>query len=279
MKKSEARYIVTFHTEEQLVLLQKIAECYLRERMGQFWDLAEDTAGEGCGYVYDKSDPYNSEKFDAFIQRRDKAQTLFESAFSEAKANRHRTESMNQAEDFYDVIRHAIWLEKPESKPHHMNDAQPGLHWNKEQPLPVCYKDQESMAWKMNISGAQLGFIQDMSEYFMRERMGQFVLLTESLAYDCAGFHYEKKEPDYEKRLQECTDNAMRAKELFELGYRASGAADHLMKTRRMKMAYDFFSVVRHYFWLQNPNPKNYLAAGEPLHECKEVPLIEISKA
>ena len=274
--KDKPRYRVIVHTDEQIYLLEKISECFLRERMGQFWDLAEDLASEGSGYTYNKEDPDNSEKFNAYIARRDEAEKIFNEAFSATGASHQRGELANQAGDFFTAIRHSIWLARPEPKPHDTNDSTPCYCWSVEQEPPKCYKLEDN--WFLEMSREQLRLLQNMSEHFMRERAGQFFLLTDSLAYECAGFRYDKNEPDYEQRLHECAANASSAGKLFEKGYKVSGAADYSHKTKRMMMAYDIYSTIRHALWLEDPDPSNHLASGEPLHECSEMPLIEVEK-
>ena len=277
MKKNS--YRLTVHTDEQMFLMQKISECYLRERMGQFWDLAEDLASEGSGYSYDNDDPDHEEKFSAYIHRRDEAEKTFNKAFAATNASRMRQGTANIAGDFFTTIRYAMWLERPEPKPHGTVDSNPCYRWSEEQEPPKCYKgngEDGSEAWLMEMDRTQLVLLQNMAETFMRERAGQFWLLTDSLAYE--GLDYNSKGPDFEDRHRECAENAGKAQELFEAGYRASGAADYPQKTKRMMMAYDIYSVIRHALWLENPDPNNHLASGKPLHECAEVPLIEIER-
>ena len=272
------KYRITVHTDEQLSLLQKVSECFLRERMGQFDILAEDLATEGCGYIYDKTDPDNKQKFDAYIDRRNEALDYFNRAYRISGADQPRNEAMNQAGDFFTTIRHAIWLDRPEPKPHGINDAY-SSQWSEQDP-PKCYRadDGSSPPWILEMSRTQILLLQNMSENYMRERMGQFWLLTEDLSYERAGFHYDKDNPENDRRFKECASNAQEAKVLFEQGYRTSGAAAYSHKTKSMMMAYDFYSTIRHALWLENPDPNNHLASGKPLHECAEVPLIEVEK-
>ena len=272
---SNSTYKITIHTDEQLSLIQKISECFLRERMGQFDILAEDLATEGCGYVLDNTDADHERKFDAYINRRNAAEDLFNKAYRISGANQPRNEIMNQAGDFFTTIRQAIWLDRPEPKPHGINDAY-SSQWSEEQSPPKCYR--EDGLWRMTMNRSQMQLLQNMSENFMRERMGQFWLLTDDLAYDRAGFEYNKENPENDRRFKECTANAQEAKALFEQGYQASGAAGYSYKTKSMMMAYDFYSTIRHALWLENPNPNDHLASGKPLHECAEVPLIEITR-
>ena len=267
-------YLITIHTDEQIDLLQKISEDYMRVRMGQFEDLAEDLAGIGSGYTYDESDPEAKAKFSAFIRRRNEAEELFIQAHKASGASRCRNEIMNQAGDFFRVIRHTRWLQRPEPKPHDINDAYLGAKWSKEQELPRCWKEKEN--WKLQASRSQLRLVQTMSEDYMRARAGQFWLLVDSLAY--SGFTYEKNDPENERRFDECVNNARKARELFEQGYRISGAADFHHKTKQMMMAYDFYSVIRHALWLEKPDPSDHLASGTPIHECADIPLIDVEK-
>lgn len=273
---NDSRYRVMVHTDEQITLMEKISECYLRERMGQFEDLAEDLAGEGSGYTYDNNDKNNEVLYQAYTTRREEAERLFLRAYRAAGADGLRREKANQAGDLFVTIRHALWLERPEPKPHDTNDAHPCYKWSKEQSPPECFKENDD--WILEMSRVQLRLLQDMSEDFMRERAGQFFLLADSLAYECSGAVLDKSNPCYEKELHRCIENSKNAQRLFEQAFKASGADNYPYKTKRMCMAYDFYSVIRHALWLENPDPDDHLASGDPIHECREMPLIETMK-
>ena len=108
--------------EAQMRTIACAVEDYARTRMGQFFDFSNDVAR--AGYVYDKSDPENDEKFDAYIQRRDACKEAFEWAFRIAQPwPCYKTDDMMIALDVWRVIRHQFYLERPEPKDHWTVDA------------------------------------------------------------------------------------------------------------------------------------------------------------
>ena len=98
-------------TEKQAEIIKIALEEYFRLRMNQWFDFATNIAL--CGYEYDKSDPDNNRKFNAYINRLNESQELFEKAFRTAQPNyQPKTDEMMIAEDIWQVIRHKLYLDR-----------------------------------------------------------------------------------------------------------------------------------------------------------------------
>lgn len=95
--------------ETQLRIIRDALESYLRTRMGQFTDLAEDIAGVGFNWLN-----HTDEQFMDYLNRKDNSQKLFEAAFHVAQPKLEtKTERMLIAEDIWQVIRHELWKNMP----------------------------------------------------------------------------------------------------------------------------------------------------------------------
>lgn len=123
--------------ETQLRIIRDALESYLRTRMGQFTDLAEDIAGVGFNWLN-----HTDEQFMDCLNRKDNSQKLFEAAFHVAQPNlEKKTERMLIAEDIWQVIRHELWKNMP--KEHQGGyyylcvDAGEPIQFSG-QPLPKC---------------------------------------------------------------------------------------------------------------------------------------------
>ena len=200
-------------SEYQLAAVQFIAESFLRERIGQYWDIAEDLSGEGAGFRYNKEDPDNHAKFDAYINRRNDAEKVFNAAFAAAKTNHLKTEDVLLAEDIYETVRYERWLNRKEPKPYWTVDSRKPLHWGSE-PLPVCEIEADSCHLK--ITGRQLILLLYMADCFTAERSGDFSSLARDLVTEGRGKEKasaDQNDPDY-----------LNVKMLFERGYRETGA-------------------------------------------------------
>ena len=98
-------------SEEQAKIIKIALEEYFRLRMNQWFDFATNIAL--FGYEYDKSDQDNERKFNAYINRRNESQELFEKAFRTAQPDYHmKTDEMMIAEDIWQVIRHKLYLDR-----------------------------------------------------------------------------------------------------------------------------------------------------------------------
>lgn len=129
------RYTITL-TESQLTVLNRALEWFFRLQMGQFSEYATEVAHNG--YKYDKDDPENSEKFNAYIERRNASQDMFERAFRIAQpVLSYKTEDMMVAEDMWASIRYKLWKDKSEPKSHVSVDSYPPLHVSAEPPIGI----------------------------------------------------------------------------------------------------------------------------------------------
>lgn len=103
------KYILEI-TEKQAEIIKIATEEYFRLRMNQWFDFAANIA---MSYRYDKNDPDNARKFNAYINRRNKSQELFEKAFRVAQPDYQRkTDEMAIAEDIWQVLRHRLYLDR-----------------------------------------------------------------------------------------------------------------------------------------------------------------------
>ena len=104
------KYILEI-SEKQAEIIKVALEEYFRLRMNQWFDFATNIAL--FGYEYDKSDQDNERKFNAYINRRNESQELFEKAFWTAQPDYHmKTDEMMIAEDIWQVIRHKLYLDR-----------------------------------------------------------------------------------------------------------------------------------------------------------------------
>ena len=134
-----SQYNITV-SKEQLALIEKATEWYIRTSMGQFFDYCSEIALNG--YEYDKSNPDNDRLFDEYIQRRNESQEMFDKAYNVAAPNlfeRKKTQDVQNAIDIWHVIRYFRYLERPEPKDHHTVDAYPPYQ-NGSEPLPKVEK-------------------------------------------------------------------------------------------------------------------------------------------
>lgn len=98
---------------EQLRIIQCACEDYLRTRMGQFIDLTDDMAF--AGYDHNKGSDI---EFQDRITRRNAARELMDGAARIVMVAKYpgtmvKTQDMLIAEDIWQVIRHARYLERP----------------------------------------------------------------------------------------------------------------------------------------------------------------------
>ena len=129
------KYTLTL-TDKQLGVVYDALEWFFRLQMGQFFDFATEVAK--AGYVYDKTDPENSKKFDAYIERRNTSQKMFQSAFRVAQpVTATSTKDMRIAQDIWQDIRYQLWLEKPEPKTHGLVNSDPPLYVSTEPPISI----------------------------------------------------------------------------------------------------------------------------------------------
>lgn len=110
----DMKYILEI-SEKQAEIIKIALEEYFRLRMNQWWDFANEVAA--TGFEYNKDDPENSKRFDAYIERRDKSEKLFQEAMKVAQSGDQRpyipqTDEMLRAQDVWQVIRHRLYLDR-----------------------------------------------------------------------------------------------------------------------------------------------------------------------
>lgn len=102
-------------SEKQAEIIKIALEEYFRLRMNQWWDFADEMAA--TGFEYNKDNPDNSEKFNAYIECRNKSEKMFQEAMKVAQSGDTRayipqTEEMLRAQDVWQVIRHRLYLDR-----------------------------------------------------------------------------------------------------------------------------------------------------------------------
>lgn len=119
----------------QAKIMKAVLEEHFRLRMNQWSDFVNEIALDG--YQYDKNDPDNSEKFNAYIMRRDAAKEAFEyaSKIAQPRGLRVKTEEMLIVEDIWQVIRHRLFLDYDGPKDEWCVDARDPIQLSNE-PLP-----------------------------------------------------------------------------------------------------------------------------------------------
>ena len=131
-------------SEKQAEIIKKALEEYFRLRMNQCWDFATEVAGSG--YEYNKEDSENSEKFNAYIERRNKSEKMFQDAMREAQSGDRRlyipqTEEMLRAQDIWQVIRYRLYLDRGGSINDMVVDARTPMSRTGEE-LPIMEKKE-----------------------------------------------------------------------------------------------------------------------------------------
>ena len=136
MSKSRDREYRITVSENQLRVIQLATEWFFRLQLGQFHDIADELALDG--WQYDKSDPHNDQKFEAFLKRRNDCKAIMETAYRVAQpALCGKTKDMLTAEDIFVAIRHFRWEEREEPKGHDGVDARPPIFFSGEKPVKV----------------------------------------------------------------------------------------------------------------------------------------------
>lgn len=102
-------------SEKQAEIIKIALEEYFRLRMNQWWKFATEVPESG--YEYNKEDPENDRKFNAYIERRDKSEKMFQEAMKMAQSGDQRpyipqTDEMLRAQDVWQVIRHRLYLDR-----------------------------------------------------------------------------------------------------------------------------------------------------------------------
>lgn len=131
-------------SEKQAETIKIALEEYFRLRMNQWWDFVDEVAA--AGYEYNKEDPENSKKFDAYIERRDRSEKMFQDAMREAQSGDRRpyipqTEEMLRAQDIWQVIRYRLYLDRGGSINDMVVDARTPMSRTGEE-LPIMEKKE-----------------------------------------------------------------------------------------------------------------------------------------
>lgn len=132
-------------SEKQAETIEIALEEYFRLRMNQWWDFVDEVAA--ADYEYNKEDPENSKKFDAYIERRDRSEKMFQDAMRMARSGDQRsyipqTEAMLRAQDVWQVIRHRLYLDRGGSVNDMVVDARKPMSRTGEE-LPTMAKTEE----------------------------------------------------------------------------------------------------------------------------------------
>lgn len=135
-------------SEKQAEIIKVALEEYFRLRMNQWFDFATEVSM--AGYEYNKDDPDNSQKFDQYIERRNKSEEMFQAAMKKAQSGDRRpytpqTEEMLRAQDVWQVIRHRLYLDRGGDPNGWCVDAkQPMNHTGEKLPEMVKVDDGDS---------------------------------------------------------------------------------------------------------------------------------------
>lgn len=134
----EQRWTITLN-RKQLVLVNAAIEMYFRVHLGQMFDLADSLAFIDFDYETQR------EEFDERIARRNTAEDMFEEAYKVAIGRpwlQKQTDEMLDLEDIWATIRHQLWKNREEPKPHDTVDARPPLIRGSESPVEVRRLDE-----------------------------------------------------------------------------------------------------------------------------------------
>lgn len=103
-------------TETQLRLIDEALEEYFRIGMNQWWDLADRIAH--IGVDFSPENPNHDRIFDRYIKTRDDVRVVLEAAgrILWPYGLEKQDESNLIAQDIYQVIRHQLWLDRPDKK-------------------------------------------------------------------------------------------------------------------------------------------------------------------
>lgn len=127
---------------EQAALFKGVLEEYFRLRMNQWFDFSTEVAQNG--YVFNKDDPDNRQKFDAYIKRRNEAKEAFETAMAMIRPrNTTQSDEMLIAQDIWQVLRYRLYLDRGGDPHAAVVDARQPLPVS-EEPLPEFYNNGET---------------------------------------------------------------------------------------------------------------------------------------
>ena len=132
--------------------------------------------------------------------------------------------------------------------------------------------------YKLTVTEAQLKLIWEALEEYERLRMGQFSDFVDDIALN--GYVYDNSKPDNDKLFDRYIHRRNSGKEVFEVAYRIA-CPDTQLKTEKMLIAEDMWTVIRHHLWMENPASEREgvynTATNPPLHSGSE-PRIKIKE-
>lgn len=131
-EKKEAIYQLTC-TEGQLRLINDAIEGYFRLLLGQYFDYTDEIAFAG----FDFKD-HSEQDFYERITRRNLGADLFSALYRRLfSESREKTQKENALIDIWGTIRHQLWLNREEPKPHGTVDSYPPLLRSELPPVEV----------------------------------------------------------------------------------------------------------------------------------------------
>ena len=123
--KEEKKWRVTLN-DDQLKLINRALEFYFRTILGQGNYMADEIVDEHY-YPFDRSADNYKKRFDAYLRDRDVISEIFRAVFrilyGAYGVPERQSDNIMAMEDMWSVIRHAMWLDRPEPKPHDTVDA------------------------------------------------------------------------------------------------------------------------------------------------------------
>ena len=142
-KQQEYRFELSYN---DIVLLNRVIEEFMRIRMGQFFDLAIEIALDG--YKQDETTSIDDPQFKQYILRKDQTINALKAAMNIAQPSRlsgetqilKKTEKMLIVEDIWAQIRYGLWNALSESEKSEWIgcvDSYPPIHFGSE-PAIVC---------------------------------------------------------------------------------------------------------------------------------------------
>lgn len=142
----------------------------------------------------------------------------------------------------------------------------------------MAKKKEAKKIYHMTMNEAQLRVVKSALEDYFRTRMGQFWDFTDEVAL--AGWTYNKDDPENSRKFDDFLHRRDAAKMVFETGFKIAQPWQ-CDKTREMLIAEDIWSVIRHQFYMERPEPKDhyttdssvYLWSGEP---CVKLEMEEV---
>ena len=121
-EKKEAIYQLTC-TEGQLRIINDAIEMSFRLLLGQYFGYMDDLAFAGFDYKN-----HSEQDLDKRILRRNLGEDLFSVLYRRLfSESREKTQKENALIEIWETIRHQLWLDREEPKPHGTVDSSPPL--------------------------------------------------------------------------------------------------------------------------------------------------------